>query len=77
MSPVVGGGFFPTEPPGKPQFSFSHGFSGCYWSVTQSCLILCDPMDCSIPGFPVLHLASHSFSGPWKSLIEMRTYFGH
>ena len=24
-------------------------------SVTQSCLILCDPMDCSTPGFPVLH----------------------
>ena len=22
-------------------------------SVTQSCLTLCDPMDCSIPGFPV------------------------
>ena len=25
-------------------------------SVTQSCLTLCDPMDCSTPGFPVLHL---------------------
>ena len=25
-------------------------------SVTLSCLILCDPMDCSIPGFPVLYL---------------------
>ena len=24
-------------------------------SVSQSCLILCDPMDCSTPGFPVLH----------------------
>ena len=24
-------------------------------SVTKSCLTLCDPMDCSIPGFPVLH----------------------
>ena len=23
--------------------------------VTQSCLTLCDPMDCSMPGFPVLH----------------------
>ena len=21
----------------------------------KSCLTLCDPMDCSIPGFPVLH----------------------
>ena len=24
-------------------------------SVTPLCLILCDPMDCSTPGFPVLH----------------------
>ena len=24
-------------------------------SVAQSCPTLCDPMDCSIPGFPVLH----------------------
>ena len=24
-------------------------------AVTNSCLILCNPMDCSTPGFPVLH----------------------
>ena len=24
-------------------------------SVTQSCLTLCNPMDCSMPSFPVLH----------------------
>ena len=30
---------------------FSHQFS----SVTQSCLTLFDPMDCSTPGFPVHH----------------------
>ena len=24
-------------------------------TLTLSCLTLCDPMDCSIPGFPVLH----------------------
>ena len=24
-------------------------------SVSQSCLTLCDPMDCSMPGFPVHH----------------------
>ena len=28
---------------------FNYQFS----SVTQSCLILCDPMDCSVPGSPV------------------------
>ena len=29
-------------------------FLGCC-SVAQSCLTLCDPMDCSTPGLPVLH----------------------
>ena len=24
-------------------------------SVTQSCLTLCEPMDCSMPGFPIHH----------------------
>ena len=27
----------------------------CCCSVAQSCLTLCDPMDRSMPGFPVLH----------------------
>ena len=27
----------------------------CCCSVAQSCLSLCDPMDCSTPGSPVLH----------------------
>ena len=26
-----------------------------YYSVAQSCLTLCDPMDCSTPGLPVPH----------------------
>ena len=26
-----------------------------YNSVTQLCLTLCDPMDCSTPGFPIHH----------------------
>ena len=29
--------------------------SCCCHSATQSCPILCDPMDCSMPDFPVLH----------------------
>ena len=29
-----------------------------YFSVAQSCLTLCDPMDCRTPGFPVLHYLS-------------------
>ena len=27
----------------------------CYCSVPESCLTLCDPMDCSTPGLPVPH----------------------
>ena len=37
--------------PGTYDLSFSGG--GC--SVNKSCLILCDPMDCRMPGFRVLH----------------------
>ena len=37
----------------KP-WSSSFYSCGCC-SVAQSCLTLCDPMDCSMPGFPVLH----------------------
>ena len=29
--------------------------SSCCCLVAQLCLTLCDPMDCSMPGFPVLH----------------------
>ena len=41
------------DKPVKPQKSVT------WWdqfsSVTQSCLTLCDPMDCSTPGLPVHH----------------------
>ena len=30
----------------------------CCCSVAQSCLTLCDPMNCSMPGFPVLQYLS-------------------
>ena len=39
-SPALAGGFFTTEPPGEVK-------------VAQSCLTLCDPMDCSPPGSSV------------------------
>ena len=29
-------------------------------SVSKSCLTLCDPMDCSMPGFPVLYCVQES-----------------
>ena len=37
------------------QLSYQGSPSICCCAVTESCLIPCDPMDCSIPGFPVLH----------------------
>ena len=40
--------------------SLPYACSGCSlgygtYSGAQVCLTLCDPMDCSKPGFPVLH----------------------
>ena len=35
--------------------SSSCGWIFCCCSVTQSCPTLCEPMDCSTPGFPVHH----------------------
>ena len=46
-SSCIAGELFTTEPPGKPAFLFV--------VVVQSCQTLCDPMACSMPGFPVLH----------------------
>ena len=33
------------------------GFCCCCFPVAQSCPTLCNPMNCSTPGFPVLHLS--------------------
>ena len=42
----------PSQPPSHTCLCLGqHQFS----SVTQSCLTLCNPMDCSMPGFPVHH----------------------
>ena len=49
MSSALAGGFFTTEPPGKP--SMIAQFS----SVTQSCPTLCHPMNHSMSGLPVHH----------------------
>ena len=37
------------------QYYFINSENFIICSVTQSCPTLCDPMDCSTPGFPVLH----------------------
>ena len=49
----------------------------CCCSVTQSCLTLCDPMDCSTTGFPFLHhlleLAQHHSSK--ASVLQHSVFF--
>ena len=41
----------------RPKYGTLTKVSHFHWccSVTKSCLILCDPIDCSMRGFPVLH----------------------
>ena len=39
----------------KSLIHIRHRSYNCCCSVTQSCLTLCDPMDCNTPGFSVLH----------------------
>ena len=36
-------------------FGFVIQLSCCHCSAAKSCMTLFDPMDCNIPGFPVLH----------------------
>ena len=47
------------QSPGQaPNYSWQHLIFDIQWqlsSVAQSCLTLCDPTDCSTPGFPVHH----------------------
>ena len=45
VSPALAGGFFPTEPPGKPML--------CCALASQLCQTLCNPMDCSPTGSSV------------------------
>ena len=43
----------PSNPLAQPDLLSSQVCGG--YSVTQLCLTLCDPMDCSLLGLPVLH----------------------
>ena len=49
--------FLPRRPTLEPLLTFSsiRALLCCCCSVAQSRLTLCDPVDCSAPGFPVLH----------------------
>ena len=45
---------FPPLPDASCPAFILHSLRGCY-PVTRLCPTLCNPMDCSMPGFPVLH----------------------
>ena len=47
--------------------------ASCCCSVAQSCLTLCDPMACSMPGFPVLNL----FAGQGERCRHRECTRGH
>ena len=50
MSPALAGRFFTNSTTWEALF-----YDGCCCSVAQLCLTVCNPMDCSLPGFPVHH----------------------
>ena len=56
VSPALAGRFFITEPPGKPTQNVYSSLIQFSSVITQLChKALCNPMDCSMPGFPVHH----------------------
>ena len=48
-------------------------YANQFSSVTQSCPTLCDPMDCSKPGFPVHHLIPEllKLMSIWSSVVHL------
>ena len=49
----------------------------CFCSVTKSCLTLCDPMDCSMPGSSVLHsprVCSNSCPLSWWCYLTISSF---
>ena len=46
-------------------------------SVAQSCLTLCDPMNCSTPGFPALHHLPVQFSSVAQSCLTLCNPMNH
>ena len=55
-SPSLKADSLPSETPGKPHIYMTmYKIDNQFSSVAQSCLTLCDPMNCSTPGLPVHH----------------------
>ena len=78
------GGLFTPEPPGKPMYYptgvFTSAATAAAAKTLQLCLTLCDPMNCSLPGFSIhgilqartLEWVSISFSNAWKWKVKVK-----
>ena len=56
LDPAAAPGYQRRHSKGKPCTGVGGASARPYCcSVARSCLTLCDPMDCTTPGFPVLH----------------------
>ena len=69
MSPTLAGRFFTIESPGKPYDPYVLAKS------LQSCLTLCDPMDCSLPGSSV-HGILQAITPEWVVMSSSRGFPG-
>ena len=54
-SPALQADALPSEPPGKPNIILYSTVLKKLLYSSKSCPTLCEPMDCSTPGFTVLH----------------------
>ena len=87
-SPSTANGFFPTEPPGKPQTHICvykhtslHFLCAAAAKSRKSCPTLCDPIDGSPPDSAVpgilqartLEWVAISFSNAWKCKVKVKS----
>ena len=54
--------------------SYSFNQLYCCCLVTKSCTTLCNPMDCSTPGFPVLHYVPEFTQTHVHSVVEEKSF---
>ena len=59
---------------GNTPIHFKAGILVQFNSVAQSCLTLCDPMDCSTPGFPV-HRQLPELARTHVHRVELKSFF--
>ena len=71
-SPALEGRFSTTEPPGKSHYILFKISFCC--SVAKLYPTLCNSMDCSTPGFPVLHYVPEFTQTHVHSVVEEKSF---